>query len=154
MQPCVLSLIDHAHPAATEFLDNPVVRDGLVDHYVDASFLVASSYGRGAGQSMKTVLARPASRTLPFLIGVLSGPRTHTAIQDKKDHEWIVAYAEVVQIGICGSIMIMEVIVTTGDARPEADRERQIECRSPVASKEEEANFQEKLRSSQSFGEE
>jgi hypothetical protein len=30
------------------------VRDGLVNHYIDASFLVASSYGRGAGQSMKT----------------------------------------------------------------------------------------------------
>src|ERR1700682_1497241 len=64
MQPCVLSLIDHAHPAATEFLDNAVVRDGLVNHYVDPSFLVASSYGRGAGQSMKTVLARSRRRAL------------------------------------------------------------------------------------------
>ena len=93
MQPCVLSLIDHAHPAATEFLDNAVVRDGLVNHYVDASFLVASSYGRGAGQSMKTVLARSASRTLPFVIGVLSGTRTHTAIQKKKDHKRVVGYS-------------------------------------------------------------
>ena len=28
----VLSLIDDTHPAASELLDNPVVRDGLADH--------------------------------------------------------------------------------------------------------------------------
>ena len=28
----ILSLVDHAHPAATEFLDDAVVRDGLADH--------------------------------------------------------------------------------------------------------------------------
>ena len=66
MQPCVLSLIDHAHPAATEFLDNAVMRDGLVNHYIDASFLVASSYGPGAGQSMKTVLARSRREHFPL----------------------------------------------------------------------------------------
>ena len=38
MQSCVLSFVNHAHPAATEFLDNAVMRDGLVDHYIDASF--------------------------------------------------------------------------------------------------------------------
>src|ERR1700694_378495 len=108
MQPCVLSLIDHAHPAATEFLDNAVVRDGLVDHYVDASFLVASSYGRGAGQSIKTVLARSASRTLPFVIGVLSGTRTHTAIQDKKDHERMVGNAEVIRASVSASLAVQK----------------------------------------------
>ena len=34
MQPGVLSLVDHAHPAATEFLDDAVMRDGLADHGV------------------------------------------------------------------------------------------------------------------------
>ena len=29
---CVLGLVDHAHPAATELLDDAVVRDGLADH--------------------------------------------------------------------------------------------------------------------------
>ncbi len=28
----VLGFVDHAHAAATEFLDNAVVRDGLVNH--------------------------------------------------------------------------------------------------------------------------
>jgi len=32
VQPGVLSLINHTHPAATEFLDNAVVRNGLFDH--------------------------------------------------------------------------------------------------------------------------
>src|ERR1700682_6098129 len=105
MQPYVLSLIDHAHPAATKFLDNAVVRDGLVNHYIDASFLVASSYGRGAGQSMKTVLERSASRTLPFVIGVLSGTRTHTAIQDKKDHERVVGYS---YLGITSRLPVIQ----------------------------------------------
>ena len=31
----VLSFIDHAHAAATEFFDNAVVRDGLADHSGD-----------------------------------------------------------------------------------------------------------------------
>jgi hypothetical protein len=84
MQPCVLSLIDHAHPAPTEFLDNAVMRDGLINHYIGVSFLAASSYGRGAGQSNEN-----GSRTnrVENTIGILSGARTHTAIQDKKDHE-------------------------------------------------------------------
>ena len=29
---CVLRLVDHTHPAAAQFLDNAVVRDGLADH--------------------------------------------------------------------------------------------------------------------------
>ena len=29
----VLSLINHTHPAAAEFLDDAVVRDGLADHW-------------------------------------------------------------------------------------------------------------------------
>ncbi len=28
----ILSLVDHAHPATAEFLDDAVVRDGLADH--------------------------------------------------------------------------------------------------------------------------
>ena len=34
MQPRVLSLVDHAHPAATELLDDAVMRNGLADHGV------------------------------------------------------------------------------------------------------------------------
>ena len=32
VQPRVLSLIDHAHPATAELLDDEVMRDGLADH--------------------------------------------------------------------------------------------------------------------------
>jgi hypothetical protein len=32
MQPGILGLVDHAHAAAAEFLDNAIVRDGLADH--------------------------------------------------------------------------------------------------------------------------
>ena len=32
VQPCVLGFVDDAHAAATEFLDNAVVRDGLANH--------------------------------------------------------------------------------------------------------------------------
>jgi hypothetical protein len=71
------------------------MRDGLVNHYIDASFLVASSYGPGARQSMKTVLARSRREYLFFVIGLLSGTRTHTAIQDKKDHERMVGNPQV-----------------------------------------------------------
>ncbi len=31
MQPCVLGLVDDAHSAATQLLNNAVVRDGLAD---------------------------------------------------------------------------------------------------------------------------
>jgi hypothetical protein len=31
----VLSLVDHAHAAATEFFDDAVVRDGLADHGIE-----------------------------------------------------------------------------------------------------------------------
>src|SRR5579864_2664280 len=33
MEGDVLSLVNHAHSAATELLDDAVVRDGLADHY-------------------------------------------------------------------------------------------------------------------------
>ena len=33
VQPRVLGLIDHAHPAAAQLLDDAVVRDGLADHW-------------------------------------------------------------------------------------------------------------------------
>ena len=29
----ILGLVDHTHPAATELLDEAVVRDGLADHW-------------------------------------------------------------------------------------------------------------------------
>src|SRR5450432_2716485 len=47
MQPRVLSLINHAHAAAPEFFDNPVVGDGFAEH---------ARYGRWhlRGKSMKT----------------------------------------------------------------------------------------------------
>jgi hypothetical protein len=32
MQPSVLGLVDDAHAAASEFLDDTVVRDGLAEH--------------------------------------------------------------------------------------------------------------------------
>src|SRR6202795_2060840 len=32
VKPCVLGLVNHAHPSAAEFLDDPVMRDGLADH--------------------------------------------------------------------------------------------------------------------------
>jgi hypothetical protein len=31
VQPCVLSLVDHTHPATAELLDDPIVRDGPAD---------------------------------------------------------------------------------------------------------------------------
>jgi hypothetical protein len=34
MQFYVFSFVNHAHPAATEFFDNAVVRDGSTDHEV------------------------------------------------------------------------------------------------------------------------
>ena len=32
VEPGVFGFVDHTHPAATEFFDNAVVRNGLVDH--------------------------------------------------------------------------------------------------------------------------
>src|SRR5437660_12581418 len=32
---CVLSLVDNTHPAAAEFLDNAIMRNGLSDHVSD-----------------------------------------------------------------------------------------------------------------------
>jgi len=32
MKPCVLSFVDDTHPAASQLLDDAVVRDGLTDH--------------------------------------------------------------------------------------------------------------------------
>src|SRR5258708_39692484 len=49
----ILSLVDHAHAAAAEFLDNAVVRDDLADHQKMLGFRVASSYGRGIRESTK-----------------------------------------------------------------------------------------------------
>ena len=42
----VLGLVDHTHAAATEFLDDAVVRDGLADH-------AQGCYGGKGGKSMK-----------------------------------------------------------------------------------------------------
>ena len=39
----ILSLIDHAHAAAPEFLDDAVVRNGLANHWGDAWLRAASS---------------------------------------------------------------------------------------------------------------
>src|SRR5580704_12028381 len=47
----ILSLVNHTHAAATELLDNAVVRDGLADHLVP--FESASSYGRGIRESTR-----------------------------------------------------------------------------------------------------
>jgi hypothetical protein len=33
MQRCVFGLIDHAHPATTEFFEDAVVRNGLANHW-------------------------------------------------------------------------------------------------------------------------
>jgi hypothetical protein len=49
----VLSLVDHSHATAAEFLDNAVARNGLADHQKILGFRVASSYGRGIRQSTK-----------------------------------------------------------------------------------------------------
>ena len=46
VQPGVLSLIDHTHPAATEFFDNAVMRNCLFDHRRE-------SYVGDMGKSMK-----------------------------------------------------------------------------------------------------
>ncbi len=43
VQPSVFSLVDHTHPAATEFFHDAVVRDGLADHSEMPGFRVASS---------------------------------------------------------------------------------------------------------------
>ena len=42
----VLGLVHHTHPAAAEFLDDAIVRDGLADHWRE-------SYVCGTGKSMK-----------------------------------------------------------------------------------------------------
>jgi len=47
VQASVFSFLDHAHPAATEFLDNAVVRDRLADPGR------AKSYVGGTGKSTK-----------------------------------------------------------------------------------------------------
>ena len=44
----VLGLVNHAHPAAAELLDDAVVRDGLADH-------AQACYGGSVGKSMKAV---------------------------------------------------------------------------------------------------
>src|ERR1700689_5202689 len=47
----VLSLVDHTHATASELFDNAVVRDSLADHYGEAEFSDASSYGGHSGES-------------------------------------------------------------------------------------------------------
>ena len=44
----VLGLVHHTHPAAAEFLDDAIVRDGLADHWRE-------SYVCGTGKSMKAL---------------------------------------------------------------------------------------------------
>jgi hypothetical protein len=51
MKPGVFSFVDHTHPAAAEFLDDAVVRDGLADHSKLRGLQVPSSYGRGIRES-------------------------------------------------------------------------------------------------------
>src|SRR5260370_9708099 len=51
MKPDVFSFVDHTHPAAAEFLDDAVVRDGLADHSKLRGLQVPSSYGRGIRES-------------------------------------------------------------------------------------------------------
>src|SRR5216683_591699 len=48
MQPRVLSLVNHTHPATTHLLNDAVVRDGLADHWRE-------SYVCETGKSMKAV---------------------------------------------------------------------------------------------------
>ncbi len=48
MQPRVLGLVDDAHAAAAQLLDDAVVRDGLADHWRE-------SYVPERGKSMKPV---------------------------------------------------------------------------------------------------
>ena len=53
----VLGLVDDAHPAAAELLDDAIVRDGLVDHWRE-------SYVCETGKSMKAMeLAGPHKNT-------------------------------------------------------------------------------------------
>src|ERR1700730_10650244 len=58
MQPSVLGLVHHTHPATTELLDDAVVRDGLADH-------LRECYGVRSGMSMNGLTA--ASSTPPWL---------------------------------------------------------------------------------------
>lgn len=48
MQPCVFSLINHAHPAATEFFDDTIVRNRLADHSCESLLVnrACERYGR------------------------------------------------------------------------------------------------------------
>src|SRR5262245_30256206 len=55
----VLCLIDHPHPAAAEFLDDAVMRDGLADERLGLRHL-ASILGCGAELSQRTVAATQA----------------------------------------------------------------------------------------------
>ncbi len=48
MEPGVLGLVHHTHPAPAELLDDAVVRDGLADHAQEC-------YGGRVGKSMKAV---------------------------------------------------------------------------------------------------
>src|ERR1700674_3215366 len=67
MQPSVLSFVNNTHPAATEFLDNAVVRDGSADHwresYVCETGQVNESRGVG-GSSERLLVINPSSRAI------------------------------------------------------------------------------------------
>jgi hypothetical protein len=76
----VLSLVDHAHAAAAEFLDNAVVRDGLADHQKILGFRAASSYGRGIRESTKGscgTVASNHSRMVGYTETIANGESAH-----------------------------------------------------------------------------
>ena len=56
IEPGVLGLVDHTHPAAAELLDDAVVRDGLAEHLQEC-------YGVRSGMSIYGLTA--TSRTCP-----------------------------------------------------------------------------------------
>ena len=47
MQPSILGLVDHAHTAATEFLDDAVMRNGLADHWAEILGLEVGQVNEG-----------------------------------------------------------------------------------------------------------
>src|SRR5208282_4398709 len=57
VKPRVLGLVDNSHAAATELLDNAVVRDGLADHFKSMLEIITES----RGNRPRTVRLRVAS---------------------------------------------------------------------------------------------
>ena len=75
----VLGLVDHTHPAATELLDDAVVRDGLPEHWRE-------SYGLNCDKSMKVdqltaprCTAQPAAHVFPSPLTRLLSGRTRNS---------------------------------------------------------------------------